>query len=183
MQLPLSLLNAAKGKPILVELKNGETFNGHLQNCDAFMNLTLTEVYQTSNVSVTSRGNILLIMMMITLTSIIPPQTGEQFWKLPECYIRGSTVSPLRSQREGHTIELTSIPCTLQVKYCRVADALVDTVKEAEDEARKQRQAQGSLSGGVGLGVRGGRGGMSNRGGAQRGGGAGQTRGRGRGQH
>lgn len=50
-QLPLSLLNAAKGKPILVELKNGETFNGHLENCDAFMNLTLTEVYQTSNVS------------------------------------------------------------------------------------------------------------------------------------
>ena len=49
-QLPLSLLNAAKGKPILVELKNGETFNGHLNNCDAFMNLTLSEVYQTSSV-------------------------------------------------------------------------------------------------------------------------------------
>lgn len=35
----------------LVELKNGETFNGHLQACDAFMNLTLREVYQTSAVS------------------------------------------------------------------------------------------------------------------------------------
>ncbi|UZJ56343.1 hypothetical protein CBS101457_005663 [Exobasidium rhododendri] len=143
--LPLSLLNAAKGKPILVELKNGETFNGHLDNCDAFMNLTLTEVYQTSN-------------------------TGEQFWKLPECYIRGSTV-----------------------KYCRVADALVDTVKESEEEAKRQRQAQGSLSGGVAMGVRGGRGGggrgggrggsdQSTRGGGgQRGGG--QRGGRGRGQH
>ena len=34
--------------PQLVELKNGETFNGHLVNCDNFMNITLREVYQTS---------------------------------------------------------------------------------------------------------------------------------------
>lgn len=34
----------------LVELKNGETFNGHLVGCDNFMNLTLKEVYQTSAV-------------------------------------------------------------------------------------------------------------------------------------
>lgn len=37
----------------LVELKNGETFNGHLVGCDNFMNLTLKEVYQTSAVSST----------------------------------------------------------------------------------------------------------------------------------
>lgn len=52
----------------LVELKNGETFNGHLVNCDNFMNITLREVYQTS-------------------------AEGDRFWKLKECYIRGSTVS------------------------------------------------------------------------------------------
>ena len=51
----------------LVELKNGETFNGHLVNCDNFMNITLREVYQTS-------------------------ADGDRFWKLKECYIRGSTV-------------------------------------------------------------------------------------------
>ena len=51
----------------LVELKNGETFNGHLVNCDNFMNITLREVYQTT-------------------------ADGERFWKLKECYIRGSTV-------------------------------------------------------------------------------------------
>ena len=51
----------------LVELKNGETFNGHLINCDNFMNITLREVYQTS-------------------------ADGDRFWKLKECYIRGSTV-------------------------------------------------------------------------------------------
>ncbi|MCO5589044.1 hypothetical protein L7F22_043009 [Adiantum nelumboides] len=131
--LPLSLLNAAKGKTILVELKNGETFNGLLNNCDAFMNLTLTEVYQTSN-------------------------TGVQFWKLPECYIRGSTV-----------------------KYCRVTDQLIDQVKEAEEEARRQRQAQGGTSGGVGLGHRGGRGGghQNARGGGRGGPGGGGRGGRG----
>jgi U6 snRNA-associated Sm-like protein LSm4 len=53
--------------PQLVELKNGETFNGHLVNCDNFMNITLREVYQTNT-------------------------DGDKFWKLKECYIRGSTV-------------------------------------------------------------------------------------------
>jgi len=35
---------------MLVELKNGETLNGHLVNCDTWMNLTLKEVVQTSSV-------------------------------------------------------------------------------------------------------------------------------------
>src|SRR3954464_14169048 len=49
----------------MVELKNGETFNGHLVNCDNFMNITLREVYQTNS-------------------------EGDRFWKVKECYIRGS---------------------------------------------------------------------------------------------
>ena len=40
----------------LVELKNGETLNGHLTACDNFMNLTIKEVYQTSAVSPLSRS-------------------------------------------------------------------------------------------------------------------------------
>lgn len=36
---------------MLVELKSGETLNGHLINCDAWMNLTLKEVVQTNSVS------------------------------------------------------------------------------------------------------------------------------------
>jgi U6 snRNA-associated Sm-like protein LSm4 len=51
-----------------VELKNGETFNGHLVNCDNFMNITLREVYQTN-------------------------AEADRFWKLKEVYIRGSTVA------------------------------------------------------------------------------------------
>lgn len=38
---------------MLVELKNGETLNGHLVNCDTWMNLTLKEVVQTSPVRYT----------------------------------------------------------------------------------------------------------------------------------
>lgn len=116
---------------MLVELKNGETFNGHLVNCDNFMNITLREVYQTN------------------------PE-GDRFWKLKECYIRGSTI-----------------------KYLRVPDTLLDAVKEEQNKAREAgRSARGShVSGSGGRGraaVQRGRGAI--RGGPGRGG-----RGRGRG--
>ncbi|KAI0629696.1 hypothetical protein C8Q77DRAFT_1220301 [Trametes polyzona] len=129
--LPLSLLNAAQNKPMLVELKNGETFNGHLVNCDNFMNITLREVYQTS-------------------------AEGDRFWKLKECYIRGSTI-----------------------KYLRVPDTLLDAVKEEQNRAREAgRSARGAHVSGAGQRGRGapprGRGAV--RGGPMRGG-----RGRGRG--
>ncbi|KAI9012155.1 hypothetical protein CLU79DRAFT_770825 [Phycomyces nitens] len=73
--LPLSLLHTAAGHPMLVELKNGETFNGHLVSCDNFMNLTLREVIQTS-------------------------PDGDRFWRLPECYIRGNTIKYLNVPEE-----------------------------------------------------------------------------------
>ncbi|KAJ8446974.1 hypothetical protein Cgig2_006602 [Carnegiea gigantea] len=44
---PLSLLKTAQGHPTL-ELKNGETYNGHLVNCDTWMNIHLREVICTS---------------------------------------------------------------------------------------------------------------------------------------
>ncbi|KIJ51414.1 hypothetical protein M422DRAFT_26827 [Sphaerobolus stellatus SS14] len=128
--LPLSLLNAAQNKPMLVELKNGETFNGHLVNCDNFMNITLREVYQTN-------------------------PDGDRFWKLKECYIRGSTI-----------------------KYLRVPDVLLDEVKEEQNRAR---EASRGARGGSGGGARGrgapqrGRGGM--RGPSARGGRGGRGRG------
>lgn len=52
---------------MLVELKNGETLNGHLANCDNWMNLILEEVVQTS------------------------PE-GDRFFRLPEVYVRGNNV-------------------------------------------------------------------------------------------
>ncbi|OQR74566.1 u6 snRNA-associated Sm-like, partial [Tropilaelaps mercedesae] len=55
----------------LVELKNGETYNGHLVSCDNWMNINLREVICTS-------------------------RDGDKFWRLPECYIRGNTIRFLR---------------------------------------------------------------------------------------
>mmetsp|Transcript_19734 Transcript_19734/g.27742 ORF Transcript_19734/g.27742 Transcript_19734/m.27742 type:complete len:98 (-) Transcript_19734:16-309(-) len=69
--LPLSLLRAASNSPMLVELKSGDTYNGRLTNCDAWMNLNLRDVICTS-------------------------KDGTKFWKMPECYIRGSSVKYLR---------------------------------------------------------------------------------------
>ncbi|KAK4454317.1 hypothetical protein QBC34DRAFT_317456 [Podospora aff. communis PSN243] len=69
--LPLGLLNAAQGHPMLVELKNGETLNGHLVLCDTWMNLTLREVVQTS------------------------PE-GDKFVRLSEVYVKGNNIKYLR---------------------------------------------------------------------------------------
>lgn len=57
---------------MLVELKNGETLNGHLANCDNWMNLILKEVVQTS------------------------PE-GDRFFRLPEVYVRGNNVCYLHA--------------------------------------------------------------------------------------
>ncbi|MCJ1298295.1 RNA processing protein [Hypocenomyce scalaris] len=69
--LPLGLLTAAQGHPMLVELKNGETLNGHLIASDTWMNLTLKEVVQTS-------------------------PDGDKFFRLPEVYVRGNNIKYLR---------------------------------------------------------------------------------------
>lgn len=63
---------------MLVELKNGETLNGHLVQCDTYMNLTLKEVVQTS------------------------PE-GDKFFRLPECYVRGNNVSGNSQLRNDET--------------------------------------------------------------------------------
>jgi len=69
--LPLSLLNTAKGQAMLIELKNGDTYNGRLVNADTWMNINLEEVICTS-------------------------RDGDRFWKLSECYIRGNSIKYLR---------------------------------------------------------------------------------------
>jgi len=56
---------------MLVELKNGETYNGHLVNCDTWMNIHLSEV-------------------------ICKSKDGDRFWRMPECYLRGNTIKYLR---------------------------------------------------------------------------------------
>lgn len=40
----------------LVELKNGETYNGHMVQCDTWMNIHLREVICTSKVCSAAQG-------------------------------------------------------------------------------------------------------------------------------
>ncbi|CAK7232643.1 hypothetical protein SBRCBS47491_008341 [Sporothrix bragantina] len=102
--LPLGLLSAAQGHPMLVELKNGETLNGHLVQCDTWMNLTLKEVVQTN-------------------------ADGDSFMRIPEVYVKGNNI-----------------------KYLRVPDEIIDTVKEQQQQQQQQHQHhyQGNFRGGRG---------------------------------
>ncbi|KAI3791436.1 hypothetical protein L2E82_05205 [Cichorium intybus] len=61
---------------MLVELKNGETYNGHLVNCDTWMNIHLRDVICTS-------------------------KDGDRFWRMPECYIHGNAIKYLRVPDEN----------------------------------------------------------------------------------
>lgn len=71
---------------MLVELKNGETLNGHLVQCDTWMNLTLKEVVQTSPVGIHSCAH------LENLTDDIGLKEGDKFMKLPEVYVKGNNV-------------------------------------------------------------------------------------------
>ncbi|XP_012524117.1 U6 snRNA-associated Sm-like protein LSm4 [Monomorium pharaonis] len=94
--LPLTLLKTAQNHPMLVELKNGETYNGHLVSCDNWMNINLREVICTS-------------------------RDGDKFWRMPECYIRGSTI-----------------------KYLRIPDEVIDMVKE---DIQMKSRGRGEMKG------------------------------------
>mmetsp|Transcript_63824 Transcript_63824/g.120911 ORF Transcript_63824/g.120911 Transcript_63824/m.120911 type:complete len:145 (+) Transcript_63824:83-517(+) len=71
MVLPMALLRTAQNQPMMVELKNGETYSGVLASCDGFMNLHMRDIVCTS-------------------------RDGERFWKIPECYVRGNSIKYLR---------------------------------------------------------------------------------------
>ncbi|XP_064606325.1 U6 snRNA-associated Sm-like protein LSm4 [Liolophura sinensis] len=128
--LPLSLLRTAVNHPMLVELKNGETYNGHLVSCDNWMNINLREVICTS-------------------------RDGDRFWRMPECYIRGSTI-----------------------KYLRIPDEVIDMVKE---EVIMKSKGRGEGRGRGGQRGRGGRGAFGGRGGGRGGRGGPPRQGKGRG--
>ncbi|CAL8088156.1 unnamed protein product [Calicophoron daubneyi] len=100
--LPITLLKAAVNLPMLVELKSGETYNGHLVACDDWMNVHLKEVICTS-------------------------RDGDRFWKMPECYIRGSII-----------------------KYLRIPDEVIDKVKEDVQLSRSRNRSQSNDASGRG---------------------------------
>eukprot|EP01056_Protomagalhaensia_sp_Gyna25_P001140 Protomagalhaensia_sp_Gyna_25__1139@NODE_1559_length_1731_cov_245_676123_g1266_i0_p2_GENE_NODE_1559_length_1731_cov_245_676123_g1266_i0NODE_1559_length_1731_cov_245_676123_g1266_i0_p2_ORF_typecomplete_len118_score20_57LSM/PF01423_22/1_9e15SMATX/PF14438_6/0_68FoP_duplication/PF13865_6/1_NODE_1559_length_1731_cov_245_676123_g1266_i064417 len=103
MVLPLSLLRAAANRPLLVELKNGETYSGTLVGNDGFMNLHMKTVVCTA-------------------------KDGDKFWKMPVCYIRGSSI-----------------------KYVRFSEDVITAAREAP-EAQAPTAAPGGGRGGRGRG-------------------------------
>uniref|UniRef100_A0A7S0ZDY4 U6 snRNA-associated Sm-like protein LSm4 n=1 Tax=Timspurckia oligopyrenoides TaxID=708627 RepID=A0A7S0ZDY4_9RHOD len=139
--LPIGLLRSAIDTPVLVELKSGETYNGILASIDTWMNMTL------SNVTYTVKG-------------------GNEFWSIPEIYIRGNSV-----------------------KFFQIPESIIDVVKEshakrarANTSSKSQFQSssnhhyqnqsgsyaysnRGRGRGAAGGGSRGGRGGGASRGG------------------
>lgn len=82
------MLKSAIDHPILIELKNGETYNGKLANIDLWMNVSMRQVVRTS-------------------------RDGDEFWSLPEVYVRGNTI-----------------------KYLRIPDTVLDALAE-EKQARE----------------------------------------------
>lgn len=140
----------------LVELKNGETYNGHLVSCDNWMNINLREVICTSRVKTIllkyylflcyiefffiflklklffSSLSLLLYYesdFIFTLYLFSWIKDGDRFWRMPECYIRGSTI-----------------------KYLRIPDEVIDMVKE---EVVQKSKGRGDFKGGRGAGQRG----------------------------
>lgn len=71
MVLPLTVLKLSAKQPILVETKSGETFNGNLVKCDAWMNIHMNKVIVTS-------------------------AAGDAFYELPECYVKGAWIKYVR---------------------------------------------------------------------------------------
>jgi len=76
MIFPLSILKSSYNKPLSIELKNGETYNGTLVNIDNYMNLNLREV-------------------------ILTEKDGRNFWSILTVYLRGITVKYLRIKSEN----------------------------------------------------------------------------------
>lgn len=64
-------MKAAIDLPVLIELKNGETYNGKLANIDLWMNVSMKEVIRTS-------------------------KEGDEFLSMPEVYVRGNTIKYVR---------------------------------------------------------------------------------------
>merc|ERR1712146_400450 len=88
----------------MVELKNGETYSGMLVKIDNFMNMHLRDVYQID-------------------------ATATKFLKIPDCYIRGSSV-----------------------KYIRVQEHLADMVKEEDNKNAQKTKGKGKGKKGKGKG-------------------------------
>lgn len=111
-------------------------------SCDNWMNINLREVICTSRVSTILQYNKQYIYVAIIFRIFdFLLQDGDKFWRMPECYIRGSTI-----------------------KYLRIPDEVIDMVKE---ETMVKGQRRGDMKGGRGGNQRGRGGGRGSFGGGR----------------
>lgn len=104
----------------LIELKGGETYSGHLVNCDPFMNLVLRDVTCTSKVRRTTVDLLLRLLMRCR-------QDGTRFWRIAECYVRGNNI-----------------------KFLKMPDEIIDVVQEDIAKRQAMANQQQSNRGGRG---------------------------------
>ncbi|MCD6093033.1 MAG: small nuclear ribonucleoprotein [Candidatus Aenigmarchaeota archaeon] len=60
MERPIDVLNSAKGKRVLIRLKNGIEISGILQAMDLHLNMWLNEAEQLTNSEKTKLGTVLV---------------------------------------------------------------------------------------------------------------------------
>jgi len=116
---------------MLVELKSGDTYNGRLVSCDAWMNLNLRDVVCTS-------------------------KDGDKFWKMPECYIRGSSIKYLRLPDDA----IDKVPHDDDARHASTKRSS-SSVENGHKYKRGGRGGRGRGRGRSGRGGRGGRGGYN----------------------
>ncbi|PRP74636.1 hypothetical protein PROFUN_03558 [Planoprotostelium fungivorum] len=112
VMLPLSLLRTAQGHPVLVELKNGDTYNGYLVSCDSWMNINLRRVIHTS-------------------------KDGDQFWKIAECYVRGNTIKFL-----GISDEVINLVQKEEEQAQLQPEEEEEETEETEEETEEEEEAE-----------------------------------------
>ncbi|KAH3766153.1 Ribonucleoprotein LSM domain [Pelomyxa schiedti] len=126
--LPSSLLRTAVGHQMLVELKNGETYNGQLVSCDAWMNIILRKVTCTS-------------------------RDCEKFWRITHCYIKGTTVKYLNLEEEVlEKVEAPAAPATPE----EMTEAAPPPTTGGRGGGRGRGRGKSGPPGGMGPGGRGG---------------------------
>ncbi|KAJ9512677.1 hypothetical protein QJQ45_018836 [Haematococcus lacustris] len=157
LMLPLSLLKTAQGHPVLIELKTGDTYNGHLVLCDTWMNVHLREVIYTS-------------------------KNADQFWRMPEVFLRGNTIKYIGVPDEvwgsAHTSNNQPDQDAVAYPYWYAVHAVQVLEKVKEESKREDRPSAGRGRGGRGWGMAG-RGGIEGSGNGEGGRGAGRGTGRG----
>eukprot|EP00762_Andalucia_godoyi_P001602 ANDGO_00224.mRNA.1 putative U6 snRNA-associated Sm-like protein LSm4 len=142
--LPISLMRAACGATVHVELKSGESVRGLLVSCDNLLNLALQD-------------------------AVCANRDGSQLFRLPQCYLRGAALKAVRVpdntikialDKEAHFAQMRS---SSQSSYNTSSNSKNFPSSSSSSSSSSTTTASREHNNGRG-GFRGGRGGSSQRG-------------------